>query len=256
VTYYALAVGLGALAFAGGRWVGRRGRRAAVAGYAVAVLLLLFKAFLNHRPDLEFALFPWPDYVLVQGWLVYPLGLACLGLAFGLLPPGRNRRAVAALALFVWLVSFWTERWLVIEPDDGSTERATADHHCPQTTVYSCGPAACVTFLSYLGVDATEGEMMRLCRTPAYGGTSLFRICRGLRAKLPGADVRIVDGEPDGLRALGGPAIVSVHKVHAVAVHFDGDEVTVHDPARPAPLRMPFARYREEYGGFAVVVAR
>jgi len=113
-----------------------------------------------------------------------------------------------------------------------------------------------VTILSRLGVDVTEGEMVRLCRTPPHGGTSLFRIAMGLRARLPEADVRVIDGDPDTLRARGGSAIVSVHRMHAIAVTFAGDEVILHDPARAAPLRISFEEYRAQYGGFAVVVRR
>jgi hypothetical protein len=256
VAYYAVTAGISAFAFFAGLLVARRGTRAAIAGYAVALALLLAKAVLNHRPDWEYALFPWPDYIYIQSWLVYPLGLLCLGLAVGLLPRGRNRAAVAVLAGFVFLVSLWTERWIVVEPDASSEERADAAHHCVQSTGWSCGPACCVSFLSQYGIDATEGEMMRLCRTPSYGGTSLFRIARGLRAKLGGADIRIVDGEPDALRAHGGPAIVTVRRVHVVVVRFEGDEVVVNDPAEPGPERMPFADYRERFGGFAVVATR
>jgi len=255
IAYLAGAL-LSAGAFLAGRALGRRGRGVAIAAWVLLVLVLGAKAVLNLRPDWEFALFPHPAWPLVQGWLIYPVALACLGMASRLLPPGRNRRAVAVLAGFVFAVSLWTERWMAVEPDGSSTARAGPDHHCSQTTSWSCGPAACVTLLSCLGVEATEGEMVRLCRTPSHGGTSLFRIAMGLRARLPGADVRVVDGDPDALRARGGPAIVSVRRVHAIAVEFDGDGVIVHDPARPAPERMPFARYREEYGGFAVVVDR
>ena len=253
---YLLGAVLTVAAFGFGRALGRRGRAAALSGWLVLVALLGLKAALNHRPDWEFALFPWQAWPLVQGWLIYPVALACLGMATVLLPPGRNRRAVAILAGFVFAVSLWTERWMATEPDATSTARAGSDLHCPQTTAWSCGPAACVTLLAYLGVETTEGEMIRLCRTPAHGGTSLFRIAMGLRARLPDADVRVVDGDPDALRARGEPAIVSVHRVHAIAVAFSGDDVIVHDPAKPAAERMPFSRYREEYGGFAVVVER
>ena len=51
-----------------------------------------------------------------------------------------------------------------------------------------------------------------------------------------------------------GLAIVSVYRVHVVAVQFDGDRVTVHDPAKHEPRRMTLADYRATYGGFAVVV--
>jgi ABC-type bacteriocin/lantibiotic exporter with double-glycine peptidase domain len=96
--------------------------------------------------------------------------------------------------------------------------------------------------------------MAKLCRTASYGGTSLFHIARGLSAKLPGRGVRIVKGDAEALRARGGLAIVSVYRVHVVAVPFDGDGVTIHDPAKPAPERMSLADYRSRYGGFAVVV--
>lgn len=228
-------------------------RVASVKGYLVLLPLLLGKAALHHRPDWEDALFPWRGYVYVQSWLFYPLALGCLGLAAGLLPPGRNRRAVTVLAGAVLLLSLWTERWMLAGPDATLTGRAGPDHHCVQTTGWSCGPAACVTLLSCLDVEATEGEMAGLCGTASYGGTSLFHIARGLRAKLPDRDVRIVKGDPDALRACGGPAIVSVYRVHVVCVRFEDDVVVVHDPALPAPERMPFATYRERYGGFAVV---
>lgn len=240
---YFVAALLAAGAFALGR------RVASLKGYLVLLPLLLGKAVLHHRPDWEYALFPWPSYVYVQSWLFYPLGLGCLGLAAGLLPKGRNRRAVTVLAGMLLLLSLWTERWMVAEPDASLAGRAGKDHHCAQTTSWSCGPAACVSLLSHLGVDATEGEMAALCRTAPYGGTSLFHIARGLRAKLPGREVRIVKGE----RARG-LAIVSVYRVHVVAVRLDGDRVTVHDPAKHEPRRMSLAEYRADYGGFAVVV--
>lgn len=228
-------------------------RVASVKGYLVLLPLLLGKAVLHHRPDWEDALFPWRGYVYVQSWLFYPLALACLGLAAGLLPAGRNRRAVTVLAGAVLLLSLWTERWMLAGRDAALTGRAGPDHHCAQTAGWSCGPAACVTMLSCLGVEATEGEMAGLCGTASYGGTSLFHIARGLRAKLPGREVRIVKGDPDALRARGGPAIVSVYRVHVVAVRFDGDDVVVHDPAKAGPERMRFDDYRARYGGFAVV---
>jgi ABC-type bacteriocin/lantibiotic exporter with double-glycine peptidase domain len=147
------------------------------------------------------------------------------------------------------LLSLWTERWMVAEPDGSLAGRAGTDHHCAQTTTWSCGPAACVSLLSYLGIGTTEGEMARLCRTASYGGTSLFHIARGLRAKLPGRKVHIVKGD----RAKG-LAIVSVYRVHVVAVRFEGSGVVVHDPAKQEPQRMTVAAYRADYGGFAVVV--
>jgi len=256
LAYYLGFALLGALTFALGYRVARSGKWPALAGYAVVLTLLLTKAVLNHNPPWEFALFgSWRDYIFIQSYLIFPLGLACLGLATGLLPPGPNRRAVTVLAGFLVLVSLWTERWMFVQPDNSSTTRADAEHYCPQSTGFSCGPAACVSLLSVLGVDATEGEMMELCRTPSYGGTSLFRICRGLRLKLGDkCNARIIDGDPERLRAHGGPAIVAVRRMHAVTIYFVGDEVVVLDPGLGTPRTITFEQCVERYGGPAVIV--
>ena len=154
----------------------RRGQHAAWAGYAVALALLLFKAALNHNPVWEYQWFGWwPHYVFLQSYLIFPLGLACLGLAAGILPPGRSRRAVTILAGFLVLVSLWTERWMFVEPDTRSEAR-------------------------------------------------------------------------------GGSAILTVNKVHSIAVHFHDDTVTVRDPAVGVPKTISFEKYVERYGVSAVVV--
>ena len=257
LAYYVGFALLGLACFALGRSVGRTGKSAALTGYAAILALLIAKAVLNHNPPLEFSLLGWwPDYIFLQSYLIFPLGLTCLGLAAGLLPPGPNRRAVTVLAGFLVVVSLWTERWIFVEPDRSSTARADEQHYCPQSTSYSCGPAACVSLLSQLGIDATEGEMMALCRTPSYGGTSLFRICRGLSLKL-GDDysVRIIDGSPERLQRRGGPAIVPAGRVHAVTLQFTDEGVTVIDPGEGVET-ITFEEFAERFGGPAVIVDR
>ena len=151
----------------------------------------------------------------------------------------------------------WTERWMFVEPDTRSEAQADDEHYCAQSTNFSCGPAACVSLLSQMGIDATEGEMMGLCRTPSYGGTSLFRIARGLQLKL-GDDyiVKMVKGSPQYLKSRGSSAIITVNKVHAIAVHFDEDTVIVRDPAIGTPKTISFEQFVERYGGPAIVVER
>lgn len=236
----------------------RCGRRAALLGYGVALCLLLAKAYLNLHPPLEFALLGWwSAYPFLQSYLIFPLGLTCLGLAAGLLTDARNRRAVTALAVFMVLVSLWTERWVIVEPDGSSTATADAMHHCRQTTDFTCGPASCVSLLSVMGVAATEGEMAVLCRTPSYGGTSLFRICLGLNRKLgDGYRARIVDGDLASLQRRGGPAIVAVRRLHVLTLRFLGGMVVILDPARVAPEVVSLAEAQRRFGGAAVVVVR
>jgi Peptidase C39 family len=256
-TWFLLTVAVNAGAFAAGLSLCRRCRRAATGFFALAVFTLLAKGILNWRPDWEFALFPFPDYLYVQSWLGYPIGLFTMGLGVGLLPRFPDRRALAVLAAFVFCLSLWSERWMLMPAGHESDRVADPDHHCMQSTGWSCAAAACVTLLSYLEVEATEGEMIELCRTQPASGTSIFRICRGLRLKLPAQeyDIRIVNGDPASLRELGLPAIVTENLAHVVTVSFSGDSVTVHDPAWPVAREMTFEEYQEVYGGYAVVVS-
>ena len=47
----------------------------------------------------------------------------------------------------------------------GADIHADAQHQCPQSTDHTCGPAACVSALSWLGIDATEREMAAFSRS-------------------------------------------------------------------------------------------
>jgi len=254
--FFIITTGLSLVAFLVGLGIGRGRRPVAIGAYFVLLVLLLAKALLNYKPAWEYSLFPYPVYIYFQSYLLFPFAFSCMGLAVGLLPKGRNKKAVIALTAFCFVLSLWMERWMLITPDTSSRRHADLAHHCPQTTSYSCGPAACVMLLSYFGIDAFEGEMMQLCRTPPYGGTSLFRICRGLRLRSDAnpARVRIVDATAEQLRALGVPAIISDGKLHVVVAHFEGDKVVLHDPAYEQPREMSFEQYRERYDGPAVVI--
>lgn len=245
----------GILVFLLGLRLGRG--RAALPALACVLALLGAKALLHHRPDWEYGLFPWPGYLFWQGYLAFPLALACLGLAAGRLPAGRNRRALAGLAALVLVFSVWSLRWALVEADTTSIARAGPDHHCAQTTDYSCGAAACVSLLSRWGIDATEGEMVGLTRTPPWGGTTLYRLAHGLRRKLAGTPlhVRIVGGDLEELRAAGLPVLIAVRRSHVVALAFEDDLVVVHDPALPCPQRLPASQAPGRFDGPAVVVA-
>ena len=95
--WFCFAVAVNALAFGVGWSLGRR-RKAALPVFLLVVHLLASKGVLNWRPDWEFALFSFPDYLFVQSWLGYPIGLLAMGLGVGLLRSFRDRRALAVLA--------------------------------------------------------------------------------------------------------------------------------------------------------------
>ena len=96
---FALTAAVNVAAFVAGYTLGRGGKRRAVLTFAGILLLLCGKAVLGIRPDWEYSLFPYRSYRLVQSWLGFPLGLACLGLGTALLGKARDRRALAVLSL-------------------------------------------------------------------------------------------------------------------------------------------------------------
>jgi len=61
--------------------------------------------------------------------------------------------------------------------------------------------------------------------------------------------VGIVDGDPSCLAARGAPAIVSVHRVHVVALQFTDEGVIVLDPAKTEPETITLKECVERFGG-------
>jgi len=248
--WYAAGAALGATAWGLG---GRCPRRAAAPALALALPALLGLALLRRTPAWEEALLPFDAYVFWRGAAFGAVAILVLTLLARLVPAPRDRRALLALAGFVFAATLWTARWQVIPADTTSARTASVDHHCAQSDGSSCAPACCVTFLSYLGVAAAEGEMAGLCRTRAGEGTDLFRIAHALRRKLGGREVRIVSWDAARLRDHGAPAVVLQGTDHAVAVRFDGAAVVVHDPLHPAPTRVPFDSWARSHGGVSIV---
>jgi len=223
-----------------------RGKRWALVAAGVALSLLLVKCALNKFPVVEAWLFPWPWYVYLQGYWLWPVALLFFGLAVRQLPIRWNRIAIILVAGVTFAVSLYTARWMVSPPDDSSPRRADSSGHCMQSTGYTCVPASCVAALAWWGIETTEGEMARLCLTSSWG-TSAFNAYRGLTLKLrdvasdEGRDlrnlvVRIVKWDADSLRALAVPAVVTGGIRHAVAVRFENGLFVIDDPLAPGPV--------------------
>ncbi|MHC4249072.1 MAG: cysteine peptidase family C39 domain-containing protein [Planctomycetota bacterium] len=261
IAWYVGTAALTAGAFAAGWAAAGRGKKWALGMAAGALLALILKAALNRYPILEARLFPWTWYVYLQGYWLWPVTLLFFGLAVRQLPIRWNRAVVCGAAAIMFAASLYFARWMVSPPDNSSTARADAAGHCRQSTGYTCTPASCVSVLAWWGIQSSEGEMARLCLTSSWG-TTAFNAYRGLTLKLrevanaggPDLQVRMIAWDPDVLRRLGVPAVVTGSPNHSVAVRFDGDTFVIHNPLAPGPST--FRSPPDGITGPAVVIVR
>lgn len=254
--FFILTTALSVGAFVVGFVAGRSSEKNTALCAGAALGLILAKAFLHAKPSLEARLFPWVGYVYFQSYWLYPLGMLFFGVAISQLPVKWNRVVVAGIAFCFFGYSLWAERWMVLPTDDSSVQTATSDHHCRQTTSYTCVPAACVTLLSYWGVSATEGEMTRLCRTRG-DGTTTFNAFRGVKLKLRATDMRaaIVEMDLERFRKLRKPVLFCDRRGHATVMMYDqGDSVVIWDPLVSFRRLATLDSVRSSISGAGVVI--
>lgn len=110
---------------------------------------------------------------------------------------------------------------------------------CLQQTGYTCGPAAAVTGLRALGLEADEGELAVLSRTAPLGGTQAENLCAALRRRYEADGLTCEYRSFGSVEELGAccPALAVVKFAplvdHWVAVlEVTDDRVVVGDPAR------------------------
>lgn len=252
-------LGLCTLLLGGAAYLAAR-RHPRAAGVALPLLLTLLgaRAVLSRLPALEWALFPWPGYAFVQGFTLYPLAVAFLAVAAARLPIRWNRAVVLALAAAVLAHGISRHRWLAWPEVHGDARTADAHHHLRQSTIYTCGPAACAAALSHHGIVASERHLAALCLVRR-SGASLFDLYRGLVAATAGQPfaVSIEDLTADELLA-GDHVVVATNDGggHAICITTERGAITVHDPLQPAPQTWTAAELRAGYRGPAVVLRR
>jgi len=225
---------------------------------AIAFVLVVFKAVLHYEPAWEASLFPWVGYIYLQEYWLYPVAMLFFGLAVGHLPVLWNRVVVALVALAILSWGARQNLWIAFPETHGAEIRADTQGNIAQSTKYTCGPCACVSALSYLGVSATEREMARLCLTHKTG-TTVFNEYRGLVLKLQGTPytVRIMKLSAKQLMTPGLTATVSIARgFHSVCVHGAGDHAIVHDPYVGQSLKWFEKKLREKYFPPAVVIVK
>ncbi len=186
--------GLAVLGAVGGRLCSRRARIWPI-GYIVPLAFFGVLAVRRWLPQIE--TLPPFAWIMVGRLEMALLGPACLSVVMTLWPrlPRRNTRVLfaALMALVALLYSILpfllpAVTWRsfadlkTILPEDGV---------CLQTYDYTCGPAATVTALHRVGIQAQEGELAILSHTSRVIGTPPDCLCLALQQAY-GLDSRLV----------------------------------------------------------------
>ena len=166
---------LALLGVAAGRWFSTWRKPFWVLGYAIPMVFVLTIGATRIWSRLEFAPpFAW----VLAGRTEFALGALMVTMLLttplSRLPRLRDRRAVVALMLvFLSYESIWPflapalnrQFWM------HAMTRFSGDGVCLQRDDYDCGPAAAVTALRVLGIQAEEGEIAILAHTSSALGT-------------------------------------------------------------------------------------
>ncbi|MBL8753152.1 MAG: hypothetical protein JNK15_07610 [Planctomycetes bacterium] len=249
-----LAAALGLMA--AGHVVARRRPRFGKVLVPALAALLVGKAVLDSRPDWEWRLFPWRDYAFVQGFVVYTLAAAFFGAASAALPTKWNRVVVLLVGLGVLGHGAVRHRWLAWPEVHGDARVADRNLHVQQSTMYTCGPAACCTALAHLGIVVDERTMAAACLTRS-DGTRLFDLYRGLVVTTAGHAIAVSIEDPSADEILAERLVVvgtNEGRGHALCYVGRGDYVVRHDPLRRHADEWDPANLRTHYRGPAVVL--
>ncbi len=250
--------GLGIGAGAGAYAIGRRWPCSTAVLVPLLAVLLVVRALLDARPDWEWALLPWPGYAMVQGLWLYALAVTFFGVAAARLPVRWNRAVVLALGLVVLSHGLDRHRHLAWPEQHGDDRVAGPDHHLRQSTMHTCGPAACVAALSHLGERRSERQMAELCRCRR-GGSRLFDLYRGVVMTLDEERFVVSIENLDAHALLQNDTVVVASngsRAHAIAVVTRGGVATVHDPLAKAPEVWSAEQLQRDYRPPAIVIRR
>jgi len=213
MTWLVLSLALFAGFFALGAWVGLRRARAAPWSVGGAVVLIFLRILWRLYPQFEYPFFPFDWYVEVRPWWVFAPAQFAVGVGAAKMSTKGARVGVAMLGLLLWVVSGQRMVLSYMLPQDEMKGTPDEKGVVRQTTDYTCGAAAAATVLTQMGVRATEREMAELCGTNAFTGTDEFGVAKGLRARLPGARVRVLGGDWEDLKRAPMPAAVTIRHV-------------------------------------------
>ncbi len=255
--------------------VATRSRVNAVA--TVGVALLLWYVLRYHGTWQMARLLPFSSAIVLGNWI--PIGGAFFaGLTLGESAiPGWRRLGWAALILIACVYSVACCFLGHVSERELSAGNA---HFGQQNWRSSCGASCAAVLLQLHGIEATEGELVKLCLT-SHRGTPALGVYRGLKIKTAGSrwDVEIVTCPLDELLAMEGPLLLrdqipearlldgtkdgkrmGRRLEHAVLL-LDGrdpDHIRILDPASGIryPVRWTIEDLRERWRGEALRLVR
>ncbi len=163
-------------------------------GYGLPLALVLLVAAARHVPALEFVPpFQW----LMAGRTEFGLLGWSVPMLIGALTPRLRLRRQRVL---VWVFGSLAVGYFVVLPflvpallrGRMASIETTVDRHgvCRQSTGYNCGPAAAVTALHHLGVEAKEGALAALSHTSPIAGTAPDTLAAAIGRRFRGRGVR------------------------------------------------------------------
>ena len=231
---------LAAAGFAIGERVSKSRRVWWLCGYAIPMLFVVSIALAGRVQTLQFvAPFSWLMKGRTEHLLIELLAPLMLGTLAPRLPRARTRRAIGVFAFFMSSFFVLSFAWPLLVRSEvvEFTTRFDADGICRQSTRYSCGPAAAVTALGFIGIPADERELAWHARTSPFTGTQTDDLCDAVLARYGDIGVQCEYRRFDRLDELQGqlPAIVSIRWTlifdHFVAIlDITEDEVVAGDP--------------------------
>jgi hypothetical protein len=220
---------------------------------AASLALLGLRVGLDLRPDWEWRVLPWAGYAPWQSLSLYAFGVCFFAAAAAHLPLRWNRQVLGLAAGLLLAHGAWQHAGLCWPETHGDLRRPGVDRHLRQSTVYTCGAAACASALAWFGRSHSERELAAACRTRRTG-CRLWDLYAGLLRTAPDLPISIERFDPG--QVAGELVLVGSNRSrgHAVAVALVGELAILHDPLQKAPRTLPRRLLADELAGPFVVL--
>ena len=221
-----------------GVWFSRLKRPWWAVGYAAPMVVIVLIGVSRWVPRVE--LYPPFRWIMAQRTEFALIGILCTTLFTSTLSRLSTRRVRVLVGVFMAVFVVYFAAMPFLAPAFAYSElsqletRIDADGVCHQGTDYNCGPAAAVTALRRLGVEAEEGELALEARSTRFAGTPTDSLCGAIES-LYGVPCRtLYTHNIDALR--GREPAIAVVKYNPVLDHYvtvlkvgDG-EIVIGDP--------------------------